>query len=63
MPKSGGKWFGKGAKAQRALKKKEPQLVEPDRKVLALRGTSTSQVGFNAIKDLVRRTNVVGLRL
>jgi hypothetical protein len=45
---------GKKGRIERALKAKEPQLVEGPKILLALRGPTSSAVGVKAMKDLVR---------
>jgi ribosome production factor 2 len=49
MPKK----TGPSSRAIRAMKKKEPTLVEPERRLLALRGPSSSEIGVSALRDLV----------
>jgi len=44
----------KGARALRAARAREPQLVEEARRVLALRGPSSSPVSLGALRDLVQ---------
>jgi ribosome production factor 2 len=53
----------KGARAQRAMKRREPQLVEGKRRTLALRGPNTSIVSGYALADLIKilKPDVKGL--
>lgn len=48
MPKG-----GSSGRAVRAMRKREPKLIEGDRKLLGIRGPATSQIGVDAMKDLV----------
>jgi hypothetical protein len=57
MKKSGaGAPSGKrlSARAQRAMKKKAPQLVEGEKRLLSVRGPTSSEVVREALVDLVR---------
>ena len=59
MPKpssagAGGARRGKGARALRAARAREPQLVEEARRVLCLRGPATSAVSGGALADLAQ---------
>jgi hypothetical protein len=42
-------------RAIRAAKAREPQVVEGDKRLLALKGPSTSALAVEALTDLVRR--------
>jgi hypothetical protein len=44
---------GKSKRIARILAKREPQLAEPPRGLLALRGSNTSETGTAALRDLV----------
>lgn len=53
MPR--GKGHGKSARAARAMKKREPQVVEGEKSALVMRGLNTSQTVVDIIKDIVSR--------
>ena len=42
------------ARAQRAQKARAPKLVEDDKSLLGLRGSTSSPIGMACMKDLVR---------
>ncbi len=45
----------KSGRMKRLMKAKEPQIVEGDKVLLAIRGQNTSAMGMGAMHDLVRR--------
>lgn len=45
---------GRGGRAMRAMREREPKIVEGDKRLLVLRGPNTSDVVVSAMKDLVR---------
>lgn len=44
---------GKGGRVARALKAKEPKLIEGPKQLLCIKGPATSQLVVDALKDLV----------